>query len=77
MDAVEFERVSYPAEAGECARVREDLRRWMDTSGVPTGVADGVVLAASAAIDNVVACGTANRRSWRPGPSPSPIVASG
>lgn len=55
MDAVEFERVSYPAEAGECARVREDLRRWMETSGVPTGVADGVVLAVSEAIDNVVA----------------------
>jgi anti-sigma regulatory factor (Ser/Thr protein kinase) len=55
VDAVEFERVSYPAEAGECARVRDDLRRWMDASGVPDGVAHGVVLAASEAIDNVVA----------------------
>jgi anti-sigma regulatory factor (Ser/Thr protein kinase) len=55
VDAVEFERVSYPADAGESARVREDLRRWMDTSGVPDGVANGVVMAVSEAIDNVVA----------------------
>jgi serine/threonine-protein kinase RsbW len=55
VDAVEFERASYPAEAAQSARIREDLRRWMDASGVPADVAHGVVLAASEAIDNVVA----------------------
>jgi serine/threonine-protein kinase RsbW len=55
MDAVEFERISYPADAGESPRIREDLRRWMDASGVAEDVAHGIVLAVSEAIDNVVA----------------------
>ncbi len=55
MDAVEFERISYPADAGQSPRIREDLRRWMDASGVVADVAHGVVLAVSEAIDNVVA----------------------
>ena len=55
MDAVEFERTSYPADAGQSARIREDLRRWMHASGVADDVAHGVVLAVSEAIDNVVA----------------------
>jgi serine/threonine-protein kinase RsbW len=55
MDAVEFERISYPADAGQSPRIREDLRRWMDASGVAEDVAHGVVLAVSEAIDNVVA----------------------
>jgi anti-sigma regulatory factor (Ser/Thr protein kinase) len=55
MDAVEFERTSYPADAGQSPRIREDLRRWMDASGVADDVAHGVVLAVSEAIDNVVA----------------------
>lgn len=54
MNAVEFERASYPADPGECARIREDLRAWLDASGVPADVAHGVVLAVSEAIDNVV-----------------------
>ena len=55
MDAVEFERASYPADAGQSARIRDDVRLWLDTSGVPGDVAHGVVLAVSEAIDNVVA----------------------
>ena len=55
MDAVEFERISYPADAGQSPRIRDDLRRWMDASGVAEDVAHGVVLAVSEAIDNVVA----------------------
>ena len=55
MDAVEFERVSYPAEAGECPRIRDDVRKWMDASGVADEVSHGVILAVSEAIDNVVA----------------------
>ncbi len=55
MEAVEFERISYPAQAQECPRIREEVRRWMDTSGVADDVAHGVVLAVSEAIDNVVA----------------------
>jgi anti-sigma regulatory factor (Ser/Thr protein kinase) len=55
MDAVEFERISYPADAGQSPRIRDDLRRWMEASGVADDVAHGIVLAVSEAIDNVVA----------------------
>jgi anti-sigma regulatory factor (Ser/Thr protein kinase) len=55
MDAVEFERISYPADAGQSPHIRDDLRKWMDASGVAEDVAHGVVLAVSEAIDNVVA----------------------
>jgi anti-sigma regulatory factor (Ser/Thr protein kinase) len=55
MDAVEFERISYPADAGQSPRIRDDLRRWMEASGVAEDVAHGIVLAVSEAIDNVVA----------------------
>jgi anti-sigma regulatory factor (Ser/Thr protein kinase) len=55
VDAVEFERISYPAVAGESPRIRDDVRVWLDTSGVPGDVAHGLVLAVSEAIDNVVA----------------------
>ncbi len=55
MDAVEFERISYPARAGESARIREVLRTWLDASQVPGDVSHGMVLAVSEAIDNVVA----------------------
>jgi anti-sigma regulatory factor (Ser/Thr protein kinase) len=55
VDAVEFERISYPADAGESSRIREALRTWLDTSQVPDDVSHGMVLAVSEAIDNVVA----------------------
>lgn len=55
MDAVEFERISYPADAGESARIRDTLRAWLDASRVPGDVSHGMVLAVSEAIDNVVA----------------------
>ena len=55
MDAVEFERISYPAQAGESGRIRETLRTWLDASQVPGDVSHGMVLAVSEAIDNVVA----------------------
>lgn len=55
MDAVEFERISYPATAESCPAIRGDVRAWLDGSGVPGDVAHGVVLAVSEAIDNVVA----------------------
>lgn len=55
MDAVEFERISYPADAGESARIREAVRTWLDASRVPGDVSHGMVLAVSEAIDNVVA----------------------
>ncbi|MEJ2870959.1 ATP-binding protein [Actinomycetospora sp. OC33-EN08] len=54
MDAVEFERVDYSADIDQGPRIREDLRQWLRSSAVPQGVADGMVLAASEAIDNVV-----------------------
>jgi anti-sigma regulatory factor (Ser/Thr protein kinase) len=55
VDAVEFERISYPADAGESARIRDALRTWLDASRVPGDVSHGMVLAVSEAIDNVVA----------------------
>jgi serine/threonine-protein kinase RsbW len=55
VDAVEFERASYPATAESCPRIREEVRAWLDGSGVPADVAQGIVLAVSEAIDNVVA----------------------
>ncbi|NMO88551.1 ATP-binding protein [Actinomycetospora sp. TBRC 11914] len=55
MDAVEFERISYPADAGESAHIREAVRTWLDSSKVPDDVSHGMVLAVSEAIDNVVA----------------------
>lgn len=54
MDAVEFERVEYSADVDQGPRIRDDLRQWLRSSAVPAGVADGMVLAASEAIDNVV-----------------------
>ncbi len=54
MDAVEFERVEYSADVRQGPRIRDDLRQWLRSSAVPVGVADGMVLAASEAIDNVV-----------------------
>jgi anti-sigma regulatory factor (Ser/Thr protein kinase) len=54
VDAVEFERISYPATAESCPAIREDVRAWLDGSGVPGEVSRGVVLAVSEAIDNVV-----------------------
>jgi len=54
MSAVEFERVSYPADAQHAATIREDLRARLDSAGVPADVAHGVLLAVSEAVDNVV-----------------------
>jgi anti-sigma regulatory factor (Ser/Thr protein kinase) len=54
MDAVEFERVEYSADVGQGPRIRDDLRQWLRSSAVPAVIADGMVLAASEAIDNVV-----------------------
>ncbi|MCD2186969.1 ATP-binding protein [Actinomycetospora soli] len=54
MDAVEFERVEYSADVDQGPRIRDDLRQWLRSSAVPSGVVDGMVLAASEAIDNVV-----------------------
>ena len=54
MDAVEYERVAYSADVDQGPRIRDDLRQWLRSSAVPTGVVDGMVLAASEAIDNVV-----------------------
>lgn len=54
MDAVEFERAGYPADADQGARIRDDLRAWLESSSAPAEVVDGLVLAASEAIDNVV-----------------------
>lgn len=54
MDAVEFERVEYSADVEQGPRIRDDLRHWLRSSAVPETIADGMVLAASEAIDNVV-----------------------
>lgn len=54
MDAVEFERVEYSADVDQGPRIRDDLRQWLRSSAVPSTVVDGMVLAASEAIDNVV-----------------------
>lgn len=54
MSAVEFERVSCPADAEHAASLREGLRAWLNVSGVPAEVAHGVLLAVSEAVDNVV-----------------------
>lgn len=54
LEGIEFERVSYPADAQHSAAAREGVRAWLESSRVPAEVAHGLLLAVSEAVDNVV-----------------------
>ena len=46
--------VSLPAEPASLLRLRNELQRWLEQTGVPTDLAFGVVAAASEAASNAV-----------------------
>lgn len=64
-NTVEFERLSYPADAEHAATIRENLRGWLQTAAVATDVAHGLLLAVSEAVENVIA------HAYPPGQDPA------
>ncbi len=69
MDAVEFERVSYPARPEQVPTIRSDLRTWLGTSDVPDEVTASLVLAVSEAVENAIKHAYPHRQDSDPAPN--------